>query len=157
MGYTYLLIFSAEHPCNPQCISTDFQSQAPMYPTVHILIFSAEHPCNPQLYTMGYMSAWHWKPIDIYHGIHECSALKINKYALWDVHIYWFSVPSTHATHNAYLLIFSHKHPCIPPMGYMSSWHLKSIDIYHGIHECSALKINKYAPWDTWVLGIENQ
>ena len=29
-------------------------------------------------------------------------------------HIYWFSVPSTHITHNAYLLIFSHKHPCIP-------------------------------------------
>ena len=54
------------------------------------------HPCNLQLRQL-------------------MNVTQVNRIiSKFSVHIYWFSVPSTHVTHNAYLLIFSHKHPCIP-------------------------------------------
>jgi hypothetical protein len=100
--------------------------------------FSGKHPCIPRCIFIDF----------------KCRALM---YPM--VYIYWFSVPSTHVSHDAYLLILSAEHSCIPwyisigfqcraliyPMVYIYWFSVPSTHVTHNI------------PWDIWVLGIENQ
>jgi hypothetical protein len=169
---SYLLIFSAEHPCNTvgymgACDWKSVDMHCELYGcsalkinrygirilrlscwlVSYILIFSHKHPCIPQFISIDFSGKHPCIPRCIFIDF-KCRALM---YPM--VYIYWFSMPSTHVSQGAYLLILSAEHSCIP-------WYI-SIDfkcrelMYPMVYiYWFSMPSTRVSPWDTWVLGI---